>query len=374
MENRGERTAGWRSSGYPAAVKWWLIAGLVLVLGQVVIGGITRLTESGLSITQWEPLSGALPPLNEADWQQELDEYKASPQYAKIFNDISMEDFKFIYFWEWFHRQWARMMGVIFAVGFVYFWRKGYLDRPLMRRLGVVVLLAALAASFGWIMVASGLIDRPWVNAYKLTIHLSLGITLFSYLLWVTLKVGWPYQRTYPQIAVDKWRWPLNIVLIVQLILGGIMSGAKAALPYPSWPDMNGKFVPSVLKDASMWTVENMVYYEQSLFQPALIQFLHRMTAYGLIIIGLAYAIQVFRGQKAGVLKSGAGLLIILLISQALLGIGTVVNSIGQVPVSWGVAHQFTAILVTGTVVYLNYLHQPGRLLGSVEKMVEKGN
>ena len=374
MEESGKRAQGWRTRTYPAAVKWWLIVGLVLVIGQVVIGGITRLTESGLSITQWEPLSGALPPLNEADWLEELAEYKASPQYEKIFNDISLEDFKFIYFWEWFHRQWARMMGLIFAVGFLIFWRKGYLDAPLMKRLGVVVLLAALAASFGWIMVASGLIDRPWVNAYKLTIHLSLGISLFSYLLWITLKVGWPYQRTFPQILVDKWIWPLNVVLILQLILGGIMSGAKAALPYPTWPDMNGEFVPSVLRDAGNWTVENMVYYEQSVFQPALIQFLHRMTAYTLVIIVLGYAYQAFSTQKTGLLKKGSILLITLLITQVGLGIATVVNSVGEVPVGLGVAHQLVAILLTGTIVYLNYLHRPGTLLGSVDKLVEKAN
>lgn len=368
----GKPTTGWLERRYPAAVRWWLIAGLVLVLGQIVIGGITRLTESGLSITQWEPLSGALPPLNEADWQLELEEYKASPQYEKIFADITMEEFKFIYFWEWFHRQWARMMGLVFAVGFFIFWRKGYLDRPLMKRLGVVVLLAATAASFGWIMVASGLIDRPWVNAYKLTIHLMLGITLFSYLLWITLQVGWPYRRTFPQTAVDKWVWPLNIVLFVQLILGGIMSGARAALPYPTWPDMNGHAVPPILKDASAWTVENMVYYEQSFFQPALIQFLHRGTAYALVIIGLVYAYRVFTTPRTGVLKNGTALLVTLLITQVTLGIATVISSVGQVPVGWGVAHQLTAVLLTASIVYLNYIHRPGEVLNSVEKSVEK--
>ena len=177
---------GKSASGYPRSVQLWLIVGLIMVVGQIVIGGITRLTESGLSITEWKPLSGAMPPLNEADWAVEFGKYQESPQYAKIFADISLSDFKFIYFWEWFHRQWARTMGLAFIVGFLVFWRKGYLNPPLMRRLGVVVLLAALAASFGWIMVASGLIDRPWVNAYKLTLHLALGLSLFAYLLWVT--------------------------------------------------------------------------------------------------------------------------------------------------------------------------------------------
>ena len=359
------------TSPYARAVRIWLIVGLIMVVGQIVIGGITRLTESGLSITEWKPLSGAMPPLNADDWALEFEKYQESPQYAKIFADISLSDFKFIYFWEWFHRQWARMMGLVFVVGFVVFWRKGYLDPPLMRRLGVVVLLAALAASFGWIMVASGLIDRPWVNAYKLTLHLALGITLFSYLLWTSLKVIQPRAAGFPQAGVNKLRWPLNILLIVQLLLGGVMSGAKAALPYPTWPDMNGKFIPNILTDASAWTVENLVYYEQSLFQPALFQLLHRMTAYALTIMVLYFVYRCWKSIKSRRLSRANTLLISLLITQVVLGIATVMNSIGQVPVGLGVAHQFTAIALVATVVYVNYLFQPGRLLRPVEKPVE---
>ena len=358
-------------SGYARAVKIWLVVGLIMVIGQIVIGGITRLTESGLSITEWQPLSGALPPLNAADWAVEFQKYQASPQYDKIFADISLADFKFIYFWEWFHRQWARTMGLVFAVGFFVFWRKGYFDARLMRRLGVVVLLAALAASFGWIMVASGLIDRPWVNAYKLTLHLALGITLFSYLLWITLKVIKPRVVSYPHNSVERLRWPLNILLGVQLLLGGVMSGAKAALPYPTWPDMNGKAVPSVLLDGSAWTVENLVNYEASLFQPALFQFLHRGTAYALTIMVLYFVYRCWKGAQNRDLKVANTLLITLLITQVTLGIFTVVNSVGQVPVGLGVAHQFTAIALVATVVYINYLFSPGAPLRPVEKSVD---
>ena len=362
-----------RGGRYARAVRLWLIVGLIMVVGQIVIGGITRLTESGLSITEWKPLSGAMPPLNAADWQLEFEKYQASPQYAKVFADLSMGDFKFIYFWEWFHRQWARTMGLVFVVGFLIFWRKGYLDPPLMRRLGVVVLLAALAASFGWIMVASGLIDRPWVNAYKLTLHLALGITLFAYLLWVTLKVVQPRLVGFPQGGVEKLRWPLNILLGVQLLLGGVMSGAKAALPYPTWPDMNGKLIPNILTNASAWTVENLVNYESSLFQPALFQLLHRTTAYALTIMVLYFVYRCWKGIRSQNLDRANALLISLLITQVLLGILTVTNSIGQVPVGWGVAHQFTAIALVATVVYVNYLFRPGRPLRPVEKPVENG-
>ncbi len=370
-EKTGNEKAMSRSGGYHRAVKIWLIVGLIMVVGQVVIGGITRLTESGLSITEWEVVSGTLPPLNEAQWNVEFDKYKASPQYKKVMDGISMSEFKFIYFWEWFHRLWARTMGLVFAIGFVIFWRKGWLDRPLMKRLGIVVLLAATAASFGWIMVASGLEDRPWVDAYKLTIHLSLGITLFSYLLWITLKVVNPKTRTFPQTTVDKWVWPLNIVLAIQLILGGIMSGARTALAYPTWPDMNGKFFPTVLADETMWTVDNLVNYDQSFFQPALIQFLHRMTAYALIILVIAFVFQAAKRLKSTEIPRVNVLLITLLIIQVILGIATVVSSKGQVPVGLGVAHQFTAITLAGVMVYLNYCFRPGKLLKGVDKTVE---
>jgi cytochrome c oxidase assembly protein subunit 15 len=361
-----------KQAGYHRAVKIWLIVGLIMVVGQIVIGGITRLTESGLSITEWKPLSGAMPPLNAADWQDEYEKYAASPQFEKIFADISMADFKFIYFWEWFHRQWARIMGMVFIVGFLAFWRKGWLHGRLMRRLGITVLLAAIAASFGWIMVASGLHDRPWVNAYKLTIHLSLGITLFSYLLWTTLKVLYPLEQGYPQNGVEKWLKPLNIVLVLQLILGGIMSGARTAIVYPEWPLMKGEFLPSVITDINMWTVDNFVNYEQSVFQPALIQFLHRTSAYLLIIIVIGYLIQAFSKAISPLLVKTNAMLVTLLVIQALLGIATAVSSLGQVPVGLGVAHQFGAIALVGVVVLLNYLYHPGRVLADVDKTVEK--
>jgi cytochrome c oxidase assembly protein subunit 15 len=152
------------------------------------------------------------------------------------------------------------------------------------------------------------------------------------------------------------------------------MSGAKTALVYPEWPLMNGKFVPNALTDISMWTVDNLVNYESSPFQPALIQFLHRMTAYGLTIMVLAFVVVAFRRIKSPMLRTANGLLITLLIIQVLLGIATVVSSIGQVPVGLGVAHQFTAIALTGVVVYVNYLFRPGRLLVSVDKSVEKAD
>lgn len=353
------------------AVRWWLLAGIILIVGQVVIGGITRLTESGLSITEWKPISGAVYPRGEAAWQAEFEKYQASPQYAMIFADISMEDFKFIYFWEWFHRQWARMMGLVFAVGFAFFYYKGYFNKALMKRLGVVVLLAAITASFGWIMVASGLIERPWVNAYKLTMHLSLALLTFGYLVWTSLKVWMPQVDSFPH---DRLKTPLILlfsVLIFQILLGGVMSGAKFALAYPTWPDMAGVFLPEVLTNGSAWTVENFVQYDKNPLLPALVQFLHRMTAYSLIFIVLWLSYRSFSGAVGPQFKRANYLLISLLIIQVLLGIATLVSSIGQVPVDLGVAHQAGAIALLFSTLYCMYLLWPGKPLISVEKPVD---
>ena len=150
----------------------------------------------------------------------------------------------------------------------------------LLKRLGVVVLLAAIVASFGWIMVASGLVNRPWVNAYKLTMHLSLAFILYSYLLWTTFKVVYPHKKVIHNSLLKKWSFGITAVLALQIVLGGIMSGMKAGLFYPTWPDMNGALIPGLLFDSAQWSVENFVNYDKGPFMAALIQTLHRSVAY----------------------------------------------------------------------------------------------
>jgi cytochrome c oxidase assembly protein subunit 15 len=343
------------TKNYPSIVKWWLVVGVVMIIGQVVIGGITRLTGSGLSITKWEIVTGTLPPLHAAAWEEAFDLYKATPQYAKINEGMSMSDFKFIYFWEYFHRFWARLMGFVFAIPFVIFWRKGWLDKPLMRRLGMTVLLAAIVASFGWIMVASGLIERPWVNAYKLTMHLSLALLLYSYLLWTVFTVFQPQPVSFPQTVLKTWAKGITFLAAVQIILGGIMSGAKAGLFYPTWPDMNGEAIPGVLRDTSMWNVENFVNYDATLFLPALIQFLHRGLAYVLTIIVLYFVWQLLKSSKNSIIRLSAYLLVSVLVIQVSLGIFTLINCVGTIPVGLGVLHQAGAIAFLSAILFVDY-------------------
>jgi cytochrome c oxidase assembly protein subunit 15 len=345
---------------YPKAIKVWLAIGVFMVFMQVVIGGITRLTGSGLSITKWEIVTGTLPPLNAAQWEEAFDLYKATPQYKKINEGMSMGEFKFIYFWEYFHRLWARTMGFVFAIPFFIFLSKGWLDSMLKRRLLIVVGMAAVVASFGWIMVASGLVDRPWVNAYKLTMHLSLALILFSYLLWTFFKVYQPFPQVIHSVLLKKGAVLLILVLAVQLVLGGIMSGMKAALFYPTWPDMNGAAIPAILFDASAWSVENFVNYDKTPFMSALIQTLHRSTAYLLLIMSLWYSFKAFRTQITPTFRVGIILFVSMLIIQVMLGILTVVNSKAAVPVDLGVYHQAGALILLGIVLFLNYLLRAG--------------
>lgn len=355
---------------YPWPVRLWLLVGVVMVFGQIVIGGITRLTGSGLSITKWEIVTGTVPPLNETAWEEEFELYRATPQYAKINEGMSLREFKFIYFWEYFHRLWARSMGFVFLIPFIIFWRRRWLDRPLMKRLGITVALAAVVASFGWIMVASGLIERPWVNAYKLTMHLSLACVLYGYLLWTTFGVWQPGQENYAPAGLKKGALWITAVLALQIVLGGIMSGAKAALFYPTWPDMNGALVPPVLLDESYWTVENLVNYDATLFMPALVQLLHRTVAYLLTIMILYYGWRAWKSGISGYFRTGVNMLITMLIIQILLGIFTVVNSKGTIPVDLGVLHQAGAILLLSVVLYLSYLLSRNELSTPVEKNV----
>ncbi|MCH2085198.1 MAG: COX15/CtaA family protein [Saprospiraceae bacterium] len=340
---------------YSKYVKAWLIAGLVMIFVQVVVGGITRLTGSGLSITKWEIVTGTLPPLNAAHWEMEFDKYKATPQYQKINEGMSMSEFKFIYFWEYIHRLWARLMGFVFLIPLIIFLRNSWVDRPLLKRLGVVFLLAATVASFGWIMVASGLIERPWVNAYKLTMHLSLAFILYSYLLWTSFKVLQPYPQVFHSSLLRKWAIGITAVLALQIVLGGIMSGMKAGLFYPSWPDMNGEFIPAIVFDSTQWTVENFNYYDRNGFMPALIQILHRMTAYVLTAMVLWFFFKMIKTPISNVLKNGLYVLVSVLVIQVVLGIATLVNCVGMIPVGLGVLHQAGALLLLTAMLFVDY-------------------
>ena len=324
--------------------------GCFLLFMQVIIGGITRITGSGLSITKWEIVTGTLPPLNEASWNVEFDKYKATPQYELLNDGMPLSDFKFIYFWEYFHRLWARMMGFAFLIPAVFFTLRKWMDRRLWRKMAPVIGFAMLAAVFGWIMVASGLIERPWVNAYKLSIHLSIAVITFAFLVRATLYSQLSEVRGKARSEIPKIFIALGLLLGVQIVFGGIMSGMRAGLVYPTWPDMGGQLIPDVLTDGEMWSITHLEYYERTAFAPALIQFLHRGTAYLLAII-------VYLGwrsyRKLDIISTHRrfGIFSLVLAFQIIVGIMTVVSCKGSIPLGLGVLHQAIALILVGSYV-----------------------
>lgn len=339
----------------------WLFIGVVLVFVQIVLGGVTRLTGSGLSITRWDIVIGSIPPLNAMQWEEAFALYKETPQYQKINLGMSLSDFKFIYFWEFIHRLWARSIGLVFLFPFIYFLIKGMISKALMRRLWIVIGIAVLAASFGWIMVASGLKDRPWVNAYNLTIHLSIGTALLIYLIYT-----WQKEKGYKEIEVSKeWsRWLvfLTVIAVVQFWFGGFVSGMRAALNYPTWPDMYGAWIPDILLDKSHWTVDSLLMYDRSGFMPALVQFVHRHIAYLLLILIVVFTIRWVKARVRS--EHWVGYLLLgLIFVQAILGILTLLGSKGSVPVLLGSLHQMGGVILLCYLFYILLIFKKQRFV-----------
>ena len=338
-------------------VFYWLLLGCLMVFVQVVVGGITRLTGSGLSITKWEIVMGTLPPLDAVDWEEAFSAYKKTPQYALINQDMTMDEFQFIYFWEWIHRFWARWMGVVFLLPFLFFWHKQWIRPELRYKLLIVFGWAALIASFGWIMVASGLIDKPYVSPVKLSLHLSLAIGLLGYLVWLTTGVVLENTESSNLPASGRsWLTALTFVAGLQIFLGGIFSGTKAGLMYPTWPDMHGEWVPTVLTDMpASW--KGFLYYDAGdAYAQAFIQFIHRGNGYLLLLLSVLFWFA-FRKQSLSPLSKKAILLMPVTVSlQALIGLLTVLHCNGKIPVFWGVLHQIGAMLLVSTLAVLWYV------------------
>jgi cytochrome c oxidase assembly protein subunit 15 len=338
-------------------VGYWLLIGVVMVFFQVVIGGITRLTGSGLSITKWEIVTGTIPPTNAEAWESEFEKYQETPQYHKINAGMSLSEFKFIYFWEYFHRLWARLMGLVFAIPFLFFLIKRWLNSRQVLELIVVVVFAAIVASFGWIMVASGLEDIPWVSPFKLTLHLSLAILLFSYLWWLSLKYlrgnGAFFKRG---TRLGIFAWIVTALLFLQIMVGGLMSGMKAGLIAPTWPDINGSYAPDqvALKN---WNSETFAHYFEDPTGTAklIVQFTHRNLAYLVFVLILILFYMLWKRRNENVFAFGTLFIPLLAVTQVILGIVTVLHCKGQIPVFWGVIHQAVAILLLLSLLWGNY-------------------
>lgn len=337
---------------YTKLIRSWLILGLLMLIGQVVLGGITRLTGSGLSITRWDVITGVIPPLNTQEWLDAFELYKQTPQFHKINSTFNIGDFKFIYFWEYFHRLWVRSLGFIFLIPFIIFLLKRRINFYLVLRLTVVVLLTILTASAGWIMVQSGLVNRPWVNAYKLTIHFILALLVVAAMVKTVADVyNFGGSKSYNLRSVVTF---VIGITFMQMIFAGLMSGMRAGLYYPSWPDMNGEFVPAVLLNSENWTWGNMINYDSYLFAPAFIQFTHRILAYLLVFLTF-YMFFNLKGKIKVQPKRWLNWSLFLVLLQVVLGILTVLNVEGKIPLVLGVSHQLVGLLYFMTLLFLSY-------------------
>jgi cytochrome c oxidase assembly protein subunit 15 len=319
------------------SVAIWLWTVAVLVFAMVVVGGVTRLTGSGLSITEWKPIMGAMPPMNDADWIDAFNKYKAIPQYQQINAGMSLAEFQGIFFWEWFHRLLGRLIGVAFALPFAVLLLMRKVPRRLILRCVVLLGLGGLQGLIGWWMVTSGLSERVDVAPERLTTHLGLALIIFMGLIWTGLEAWNGEEHSRSPGGWSRGAALLLGAVFIQCLLGGLVAGAKAGFVYTDWPLMNGGVFPPV-----EWGKGALAF----LHDQALVQFNHRIWAYGLLIGGTIYAVQAWRERLAEGLAAGAFAVAVTLWLQAVLGVVTLINA---VPLWLGAFHQAGAALVLAT-------------------------
>ena len=321
----------------PVAI--WLLVGVFMIMVQVLLGGITRLTGSGLSITDWAPIMGALPPLNHQDWLSAFHKYQQTPQYRLMNADFTLQNFKYIFFWEWFHRLWARLLGVVFLIPFIVFLIQKRFIKSMINPLIILFLLGGLQGLVGWIMVKSGLSgDNTRVNHIKLAIHFISAMVLLCYTLWFALRLLIREQQQTPAPRLHTFTFWMIVILGLQLVYGGFMAGLHAALAAHTWPDINGRAIPIGLFRMSSFWVDVTT-------NPITVQFIHRGLAYLLVVLTGIWWVQARRSEKGRLLHKWAWLSPFMVLLQVLLGVLTVLGSSIHIPVDLAVTHQFVGML-----------------------------
>jgi cytochrome c oxidase assembly protein subunit 15 len=330
------------------AVAIWLLVGVGMIIVQVLLGGITRLTGSGLSITEWKPLLGAIPPLNEQDWLAAFEQYKKIGQYKHINFEFTLSDFKFIYFWEWFHREWARLIALVFIVPFCWFLIKRKFRKEMINPMIILFLLGALQGLIGWIMVKSGLNDENlYVNHIRLAIHFISALGLLCYTFWFSMMLLVPVGQHVQSTSLKKHTLILLFVLVIQLVFGAFMAGLKAANFSTTWPSINGEFIPSSMMNDTFSNFSN---------DPLAVHFIHRTLAYCITAFIIFWHIKAKKISSGTLFIQQRSLPLILVILQVLLGILTVLFANNNTALLWlGVAHQFTGMILLLVVVSLLY-------------------
>ena len=332
---------------YRKGIFIWLIIGCVMVTGMVVVGGITRLTQSGLSMVKWEPIKGAIPPLTEEAWQEEFRAYQSSPEYEVYNTHFGLSEFKQIYFWEYFHRLLGRIVGVVFLFPCIYFWVKGAFTPRLKKQVVIIFLGGLFQGVLGWYMVMSGLVDMPYVSHYRLAAHLITALALIAYIYWVALEV----RGT--RISQDKLMHRLSIGMLVlvgvQILYGAFVAGLKAGLMYSTFPKMGYQWIPEELG------IGFQMYGLMAIFENhGVVQLIHRVL--GVAVLVMVSIIWVKARKSTASISLAGNILFALVIIQFLLGVLTLIYA---VPITLGVFHQFGAVLVLFSIIYLMYITRP---------------
>lgn len=327
----------------------WFLSGAVLTFLILVTGGITRLTQSGLSIVDWQPIMGAIPPLNEAEWVAAFERYKLFPEYQKLRQGMTMAEFQFIFFWEWFHRLLARLTGLVFLLPAAAFWMRGYFPRPLLGRVGGLFALGVLQAFMGWYMVKSGLVSHPHVSHYRLAMHLSIALSIIGICLWQVRDLGVPVVAPRPgamsRRALTAPVLGLGVLLLLQILWGALVAGLDAGLYFNTFPRMGGQLLPPGgwgLDPAVLNLVEN----------PITVQWVHRVLGTVLALASLLAVVHLRRGGADAGSQRLAAAVLALMVVQYGLGVATLLRF---VPVSLGALHQGTAVVIYA--VWLVWLH-----------------
>ncbi|MCX7184142.1 MAG: COX15/CtaA family protein [Nitrosospira sp.] len=326
----------------------WLLACCALVFAMVVVGGVTRLTNSGLSIVEWQPIVGTLPPLSQSDWEVVFEKYHQTPQYQKVNQGMSLDEFKGIFWWEYFHRLLGRVIGLAFFIPFVYFVARKGIDRPLGIKLAGIFLLGGLQGAMGWYMVKSGLVDNPHVSQYRLTAHLGLAFVIYAAMLWVALGLLFPANPAHADDrlrSLRRFSQGLTTLIFIMVLSGGFVAGIRAGLAYNTFPLMNGHFIPPEIFMLEPW-------YRNFFDNMATVQFDHRMIAWMLAFLVPLFWFKSRQLPLPVSTRLACNLLLIMLAVQISLGIATLLL---VVPLPLAAAHQGGAVLLFTAALWVSH-------------------
>jgi len=353
---------GGRADSARRQVAGWLLVCCALVFAMVVVGGVTRLTRSGLSIVEWEPLIGAIPPLSQSDWEQLFQEYRLTPEYLKVNRGMSLEEFKGIFWWEYFHRLLGRLIGLAFLVPLIWFIVRRKVEAALTPRLIGIFLLGGVQGFVGWWMVSSGLVDDPRVSHVRLSIHLGLAFLIFAAMFWTALdllstEVRERFDRGLTPVA--NFATALCVLLFVMVLSGGLVAGTRAGYAYNTFPLMNGQFFPAEYFMLSPW-------WDNFLHNMATVQFNHRLIAWGLFFLIPLLWWRAWRAGVRGSLRLPLDLMLAMLLVQVGLGIATLLQ---RVPVALGASHQAGALVLFALALWGAHALRRRAAMGPVRRV-----